>query len=54
MDRKMFKAEINSATKTKGDEPSAWFSLLEKFPSAVLFDIILGKFKACYITSTGI
>jgi len=40
IDRKKFKADKNSSIPV-GDELSAWFSLLLKFPSPVMFAIVL-------------
>ena len=42
MDRKMLRAEINASVLRCG-APSAWFSLLVKFPSPVIFAIVLGR-----------
>jgi len=40
MERKMFKADKNSIMRA-GGELSAWFSLLVKFLSLVMFTIVL-------------
>ena len=41
MDIKMFRAEINTIVPS-GDTKTVWFSLLVKFPSPVVFAIVLG------------
>ena len=41
MDIKMFRAEINAIVPS-GDTNTIWFSLLVKFPSPVMFAIVLG------------
>ena len=40
MDRKILKAEINASV-ARGDTRTTWFSLLAKFPSSVMFAIVL-------------
>ena len=43
MDSKMLRAEINASVLRCGTgAPCAWFSLLVKFPSPVVFAIVLG------------
>jgi len=41
MDRKMLKAAMNASV-LHGGSPGDWFSLLVKFPSPVIFAIVVG------------